>query len=211
MDLHVHTTFSDGSCSIHDACAEAIKKEISLIAISDHFTTTWKNDFIKTLSFEDLPGYFNQIKEAQALFTPRILAGIEIDCESDWSKILQLPLEKFDLINFEYVNTAHQLKKIISLRETASLASKPFILAHNNGRNLEKFVDQLFQYDISVELNSRYAEYFLQEESTFRILIKKGITFSIGSDAHDVRSVGEIKPQYAFLERLNGTSLIISP
>ena len=215
MDLHVHTTFSDGTCSIPEACKSAAAKKIPIIAISDHFTTTWKIKFINTLGLEVLPEYFRQIEVARTGAPIRILAGIEIDCESDLKAILNLPLRQFDFINFEYVKTLDQLKKIISLRNEPTLSSKPFILAHASffnsvsKQNLNRFIDLLAQYNIAVELNSRYATYFLKAESNFRMLSEKEIKFSIGSDAHDSMSIGDVKQQYNFLGRINGTELKI--
>lgn len=216
LDLHVHTTFSDGSCTIREACEAASMQGLSTLAISDHFTTTWKMSVINTLSFETIPEYLHLIESARSDFSFKILRGIEIDCESDWGLVLKIPLSRFDLINFEYVTTFKQINKIIELKKQQDLSSIRFALAHPSvfsllsGKNLDTFMTILAENDIAVELNSRYPTYFLEVEPTFRLLIKRNVTFSIGSDAHSRQDIGKVQEQYGFLQRLGGTKLIIS-
>ncbi|MHC1590617.1 MAG: PHP domain-containing protein [Candidatus Helarchaeales archaeon] len=217
IDLHVHTFFSDGSCSIPEACSIALQKKLKALAISDHFTTTWKSSVINCLSLSNIQDYIQTIESQKSRFSKvlRILTAIEIDCESDWKQIMRLPLEKFDLINFEYVSDQKLLQKVVGLRKMQGLEDVLFCLAHSSIFNyskkseIPKICSILNKHSIAVELNTRYSHYFLQAEQVFRLLIEQGVQFSIGSDAHEPSSIGNISQQYEFLKKLGGLDLII--
>ncbi|MFX0135097.1 MAG: PHP domain-containing protein, partial [Candidatus Hodarchaeota archaeon] len=40
IDLHIHTTYSDGQASIPEVFKIATSKKLDYIAISDHYTTS---------------------------------------------------------------------------------------------------------------------------------------------------------------------------
>jgi 3',5'-nucleoside bisphosphate phosphatase len=39
VDLHIHSVFSDGSCTVEAICAQAVQRGVQTIALSDHDTT----------------------------------------------------------------------------------------------------------------------------------------------------------------------------
>lgn len=39
VDLHTHSTFSDGTCTVTEICTEALKRGVKTLALSDHDTT----------------------------------------------------------------------------------------------------------------------------------------------------------------------------
>ncbi|MHA1145825.1 MAG: PHP domain-containing protein [Candidatus Helarchaeota archaeon] len=215
MDLHVHTIFSDGTCSIQEACSVAARKNLTTIAISDHFTTTWKSSAITTVTLDSVTHYLKAIEIAKMLTPIKVIPAIEIDCGSSWEIIAKLPLSKFALINFEYVTRLEQVEKIIELRESLDLSNTIFSLAHSaifmyaSEKELDPIISCLTENDIAMELNSRYAHYFRQAEPIFRLLIEKEVKFSIGSDAHFPEDIGNVQEQYSFLEKLSGSHLLL--
>ena len=58
FDLHIHTTYSDGDPSIRDAIQAARAKNLTYLAITDHFTTSWKQSIIDTISFNNFEQYY---------------------------------------------------------------------------------------------------------------------------------------------------------
>lgn len=66
IDLHIHTTYSDGAFTVEDILKEAEKRNIATISITDHNTIE----------------AYNHIKKinAKQLYTGDIIPGVEINC-----------------------------------------------------------------------------------------------------------------------------------
>lgn len=67
IDLHVHSAFSDGSCSVDELVRLAARRNLALLALTDHDTV------------EGLPLFF----AACARYSVRPLAGIELSAKSE--------------------------------------------------------------------------------------------------------------------------------
>ena len=67
IDLHSHSTFSDGSCSVDELVRLAARRNVALLALTDHDT------------IEGLPGFFLACAE----YSVRPLAGIELSAKSE--------------------------------------------------------------------------------------------------------------------------------
>lgn len=66
IDLHVHSTFSDGACTVEELVRLAARRNVVLLSLTDHD------------SVEGLPGFF----AACAKYSVRPLAGIELSAKS---------------------------------------------------------------------------------------------------------------------------------
>ena len=212
FDLHIHTTYSDGNPSIKDAIQAARAKNLTYLAITDHFTTTWKKFIIKTISFNNFEHYIAEIKKERELAGFNCLIGIEIDIGSNWNNIIQIPFNQFEILLFEYVDSIITLEKLGSLIQ--ELEIKPITaLAHNSYfkmANLEKFASLLVDNNIYFELNSRYITQ--KDESLIqkiKILKDYGVKFTLGSDAHSLRRIGDITASLSILERIHGFENVI--
>ncbi|NVM02749.1 MAG: PHP domain-containing protein [Candidatus Helarchaeota archaeon] len=220
IDLHIHTQFSDGQATIPEVLEIATSKKLDYIAICDHFTTTSKQNIIPTLSLEMIGKYIKEIREASSSFSTKCFVGIEIDCESKFKDIEKLPLEEFELIQFEDVFSINILKEVCDLIDKWQLQGI-FCLAHPNIHlydssypvNLDfiktQLVPLLIEYNIAFELNSRYTHRWANLEAKIQALIERGVIFSIGSDAHFDGDIGEVSKQYEFLKKMGGLKNII--
>lgn len=212
MDLHVHSHYSDGAMSVKEAIQIAQTKGLSCLAISDHFTTSWKEALINTLKPGNFKYYCDEIRRERAQANFRCLIGLEIDVGSNWDDVLRVPFEWFEIIDFEYVDSMILLQKIASLIQ--NLKKRPiFTLAHNsyfNIANLEKFSEILLDNNIYFELNARYLAQ-LDENSIqrLRFLRDKGIQFTIGSDAHEPGQIGNTKEVISILRKIEGFQNLI--
>ncbi len=213
MDLHVHSQYSDGAMSIKEAIQIAQTKDVSYLAISDHYTTSWKQDVVNTLSPNNFKSYCDEIKRERAQADFKCLIGIEIDMDSSWDDVRKVPFEWFEIIHFEYVESVDALQKIAGLIRTLKTKSI-FSLAHNSyfkTANLEQFCTILLNNNICFELNSRYIAQ-LDEKSIQRLkfLRTKGIRFIIGSDAHEPSSIGKTREVLSILRRIEGFQNLIN-
>ncbi|MHA1231127.1 MAG: CpsB/CapC family capsule biosynthesis tyrosine phosphatase [Candidatus Helarchaeota archaeon] len=219
IDLHMHTIYSDGNNTILDMKNEAIKRNLSCIAITDHYSTSWKSGIINTLNVNNIPNYITEIKRIRRNSSIKILIGIEIDTDSYFEDIKRINFENFDIVLLEYIKDLKILKNYINYfkNKTGIFDNNQHILAlaHSNIHvNISKkefkddFISIMSEYGIFFELNSRYLEYFISYPEYIRELVSNDINFTIGSDAHSVRRVGDVNKIYQFLEKLNGKNCL---
>ncbi|MBN1645767.1 histidinol-phosphatase [Candidatus Woesearchaeota archaeon] len=101
INLHTHTSWSDGKNSISEMLQSARAKGFKIYAITDHFQT--KNaveysNFKLTVKEDNLKPYLNAIeKEAEAFPELLVLKGVEVDYYSQFEDEIQATLEKYDL------------------------------------------------------------------------------------------------------------------
>ena len=88
INLHLHSTYSDGKNNIKKIVNLALDSSFEYIAITDHFTDSSKANLIPTLdTMEKISQYLNEIAECQLYLKKtnknlNLLKGIEIDLES---------------------------------------------------------------------------------------------------------------------------------
>ena len=107
LNLHIHSTYSDGRNSIEQIVNAALKTDLEYICITDHFTDSWKADHIPNLNnldkikryLEDLSYLKEYILNENKELT--LFKGVEIDLGSSETFILNnISPGKFDLILF---------------------------------------------------------------------------------------------------------------
>jgi len=144
-DLHVHTTFSDGHCSVGEAVQAAVAAGVTHLGICDHFRTR-KLPPEQTLLASQVEGYAESVHETAAELAPglAVWAGLEVDFCPDRtdfrSLTLDIPWEQLDFVLFEYVgdelNGGAALAELLRLR--ADIPCRVG-LAHNDlGRNFAR-------------------------------------------------------------------------
>ncbi|MCL2321543.1 MAG: PHP domain-containing protein [Oscillospiraceae bacterium] len=71
IDLHIHSTYSDGTWSVNEIFTKAQKVNITALSITDHNTIE----------------AYNEIGKKPINFAGRLISGVEIDCIANNSKI----------------------------------------------------------------------------------------------------------------------------
>ncbi|HUY00195.1 MAG TPA: PHP domain-containing protein [Candidatus Deferrimicrobium sp.] len=212
IDLHNHTTYSDGSLTIREVMEIAKNKNLSFLAITDHFTTSWKQNIISPVTFENINQYCSEIRDERTRLRVKCLVGLEIDMESSLADIRRIPFNQFEILLFEYVDSIIILNKVISLihefKPSALLG-----LAHNSYiriTNLKNFCNILAENNIYFELNARYLNPNDGDLiNRLKTLKEYGIRFTIGSDAHDKAQIGNTAIVSAILEKIDGFENVI--
>jgi len=212
INLHIHSIFSDGKNSIRQIVESALNLNLDYIAITDHFTNSWK-DWVSKLKNTDIISEYleeitqcqNHLKEYSKKLT--VLKGLEVDLGSSAQFIKKnIQVSKFDLILFEYlqdVDTLAFVKNIINFwkRTTRKWDDLPIIgLAHLDPSyfihdNLDILISFLKNYSIYFEFNPSYPTYYSrQNEIFFDKLREKNIPVAIGCDSHSnssLKNIGE--------------------
>lgn len=227
-NLHIHSIFTDGKDSIKQIVKKSIKKGLEIIAITDHFTNSWKADVIPTLdNKEKIDLYLEEISECQLYIEKKnhnlkLYKGIEIDLESSKEHINKLINPKdYDIILFEYLETVGSIafikpiinswKKSLENDETLPiLGLAHFDPSNFTGEYLESIIDFLKEFNIYFEFNSRYPVYYSRKYIEFFNKLKNfNIPVAIGCDSHnsrrldDIEELLEVVKSYDLEENLN--------
>ncbi len=168
INLHNHTTFSDGHFTPEEIIQAALEARLTHVGISDHFRTAKLALTAQYVITEEFDNYIQHIRTLAARYADRVsvLAGLEIDfsertpLDQLWLKgFSQTPLNNLDYVLFEYVGDRDwqglSLAALLSYRRWLHV---PVGLAHNPlSRNFlsvppEKLAETLAQYEIFVEL-----------------------------------------------------------
>ncbi|MFX0029559.1 MAG: PHP domain-containing protein [Candidatus Hermodarchaeota archaeon] len=220
INLHIHSNFSDGKHSIHQIVKSALKTELEYIAITDHFTDSWK-EWVTTLKNEEkISEYLEVISICQKLLRERntklkILKGLEIDLSSSVNFIRKINAHKFDLILFEYLQDAETLaflKNILTFwRKNQEKYSRfPILgLAHFDPSyfiydNLDILIPFLKENNVYFEFNSSYPDYYSRRNEKFFEELRKGnIPVAVGCDSHSIKSLDNIEEPIEMIQYYN--------
>ncbi len=217
INLHIHSTYSDGRNSIEQIVNAALKTDLEYICITDHFTDSWKADHIPNLNnLDKIKRYLEDISYFQEYIIDQdkkltLLKGVEIDLGSSEKFILNnISPGKFDLILFEYLETFEGIvfiKKILNFWKKKNHIEFPLIgLAHFDPsyfiiRGLDSLLEFLKQYDVIIEFNSSYPQFYSPKyEIFFNKLKESGIKVSIGCDSHHISNLNDIESAYKMID-----------
>jgi len=219
INLHNHSTWSDGRYTPKQLARLGIQSKLSHLGISDHFFT---NKMFLERTFVDvdqIDDYLDDLRRVARRFASKInlLAGIEVDWSArTQSKIAALwpKIDRFDYVLFEYVEDAewhgNSLESLLTARTCISI---PVGLAHNNlSENFcsyytaDELAWALHEHDIFVELSTNpFTAYYKSTDpyslELWKALAKHKVRFSIGSDTHDFAAdVARVQNAHTFLE-----------
>lgn len=90
IDLHMHTRFSDGACSVEDIVNLARAKELNIFAVTDHYSEF--EPLAKRISKEQLNTYLDTLGGL------KIIKGIEVDILSNGISISKRNASLCDLV-----------------------------------------------------------------------------------------------------------------
>jgi histidinol phosphatase-like PHP family hydrolase len=218
MNLHIHSKYSDGNNTIEEIVKSAINADLEYIAITDHFSNSWKSKVIPTLNDkEKIENYLDEIETINSQLREInerlvVLKGIEIDLSSSYSYISSLiKPNDFDLILFEYLETPEALsflKNIINnWKVSYDKTEIPFLgLAHFDPSflifsDMEVLLSFLSQFKIFVEFNSRYPQYYSSKYIQFYQKLKeRKVAVTIGCDSHTLSNIGDIEDPFAAIK-----------
>lgn len=194
-DLHVHSTYTDGTASIREMALAAKARGLDYIAVTDH------SQRLTVAHGLDAAGLRRQITEIDRLNAEglgiRILKGIELDILPDGS--LDLPdgvLAQLDLV-VAAVHGAFHLDREAQTRRIERALAHPLvtILAHPTGRligerepydvDMDRIVQAARVHRAILEINSDPERLDLRDVDCRRAKAA-GVPVSIDSDAHQV-------------------------
>ncbi|MCF8011379.1 MAG: DNA polymerase/3'-5' exonuclease PolX [Clostridiales bacterium] len=200
-DLHMHSNWSDGKNSLEELVAKAQEKGYSYVAVTDHSQSL---KIARGMPVEKLQKQIEYIEYLNNKFKElTILSGIEVDILSDGS--LDYPddvLSRLDIV-VASVHTAFKQDREKMTARIISAIKNPHvdIIGHLTGRilgyrdayqvDVDKVIEAAAEYNTALEINASPDRMDLSEDNAYRA-VKHGVMLSIGTDAHDLRRLGEI-------------------
>jgi len=208
INLHIHSNYSDGKQTINQIIDKAVKLDLDYIAITDHFTNSWKA-WVSTLKNSDtISTYLEEISNYQDYLSKfnkklTVLKGIEVDLASTEQFIKKnIQADKFDLILFEYLQSPESIafiENLIYFWKLTNLDKAPILgLAHFDPSyfimgNLDILMLFLKKYNIYFEFNSSYPSFYSPRYKRFFEKLKEyEIPVAIGCDSHNLRTLDDI-------------------
>lgn len=223
FDLHIHTTFSDGECSIDKVRIIAKLKRLNFVAIADHYSEYKKVP--NRMTGKTIQKYLEKLDEVG------VYKSVEVDILEDGSvSISKKNANRFDFI-IAGVHTLRNrkfwidprpiwnpkgfvddLRKVLIKAMGTGLVDVlahptwlPWSIRHMTNRLIDKhwiksIVTTAKENDVAMEINGAWKvpkEFFVYE------CLRQRVSVAVGSDAHKCSSIGEISYPVLLLKSLN--------
>lgn len=199
-DLHLHTTWSDGTGSVEEMARAAIARGYTHLCITDH---SYGLGVANGLDAARLLAQRAEIDQVNARLAPfRVLQGSEVEVRTDGS--LDLPdevLERLDLVIASVHSGTRRGKEQTTARAVAALRHPLVdILAHPTGRvlgqraegdfDVEELVRVAAETGTALEINGSRVDL---SDVHARAAVAAGCRIAIDSDAHSPEGLAEIE------------------
>lgn len=235
INLHLHSTFSDGSLSPGDILNLAARGKMELIGFCDHFKTSKVGN---SLSLEALEEYSSCLRDCSpddqilcGSTPPQVLAGLEIDScpgRTDLESLFRLP-KCLDYLLFEYIGKSSMgglcLKAFLNFRKNLPF---PVGLAHTHLSELFRdftpagALELLEENNIFLEVTGGTRNHLRLRDGTpiplyradqefYQALAQTNVKISLGTDCHhDPREIWNIEEPLEFIRELKLWKNLIS-
>ena len=201
-DLHMHSTASDGKCSIREMADAARKQGLEYIAITDHSKSlamaNGLNEKRLLQQMEDIRELRKQIEGIQ------ILCGTEVDILADGTlDISDDVLAELDVVVASVHSHMNQPKAQMTERVLRALENPNLdILGHPTGRlqlrrepfalDMEAVLDAAKKHGVAMEINSFPDRLDLRDQHV-RMCKERGVKVVISTDSHHTHHLPLLK------------------
>lgn len=191
MDLHIHSSLSDGKAEIYEILEEGERKKLSVIAITDHGP-----GHVSGATNRELRKLARELKAIRNSYKVKVLVGVEAEIAEDGSTNLDDDID-FDII-LASIHKATSVEDYFTRLKLALAKSRIDVLAHH-GLYLshidpklklnEELVKILKEKNVAVEINSFHR---LPDPDFLAMCAQAGVKYTLGSDAHSLERVGDV-------------------
>jgi putative hydrolase len=216
FDFHIHSEFSaDSRSPLEQIVEEAETKGLDAIAITDHGP-----ELSVGIDPRQIRAYFEKIQRLRESAPLKVLIGMEINIVDDrgnvdldpaWLARLELPV-----FSVHYTPSASSTEEkarlyvqmvrlcLERIRSRVSVLAHPFfvyrpLLRHIPREDVEEILELMADRGVAAEINVRYRT---PPDELLGLCLHKGVKMSIGSDAHSLSEVGDVRWAMRRLARL---------
>jgi len=200
-DLHLHSTWSDGSNSIEEIILAAIKMGYKYIAITDHSQSL---KVAGGLAPEELCKQIGEINTLQLKYPKiRILKGVEVDILADGTlDFTDDILNRLDIV-IASVHSQFQMSEEDMTKRIIKALKHPLvkILAHPTGRvlgkrpgyqvDIKEIIETAARYKKVLEINASPDRLDLRDQH-LQIAKTKGVKIAVNTDAHHIQRMQDM-------------------
>ncbi|AGK60258.1 Histidinol phosphatase and related hydrolases of the PHP family [Archaeoglobus sulfaticallidus PM70-1] len=194
FDLHIHSNYSDGSSPIRDIAKKAKERNLKVIAIADHsMEHKFGLDEAKAVKRQ------LEIEKYSSAYNIEILSAVECGILADGE--IMIPDFDFDIIlasihaNISFKEYNLRVRKCIEKYDVDVIAHlysemfHPFDFQLNDCvEDALDLIDFIKDNDVAIELNTAH------NSPPDEILLRcRRIKYSIGSDAHSLARIGDVR------------------
>jgi len=204
-DLHIHSIYSDGVSRIDEIAKYSKRKGLKIIAITDHCSyDSWGNKLLNLETVMRRRDVIENVKIADLI----VLNGLEADILGNGRVVFPKGLRKnfFDIVIGSFhtlVSLREWEKSLLSVIKNRMIDVVGHPLAYI-GRipwnTAEKIAISAADNGVAMELNSHYQFPTIE---FLEICREYGVKFSIGSDAHQLYTVGNVTECFKLAEKLH--------
>jgi DNA polymerase (family 10) len=209
-DLHVHTTWSDGTATAEEMALAAIERGYDYLAICDHTPAVGA---VRGLTADDLRRQALEIADVNEAVAPfRVLRGTECDILPNGR--LDLPdsiLTELDWVQAS-VHGGQRLPKREQTKRVEEALRNPYVrcLSHPKGRyinrrpenelDVDRLIEVALEEGVALEVNGLPDRLDLRDVYV-RQAVEAGVTIVCSTDAHSVRGLGNMELSVATARR----------
>ena len=213
IDMHMHTNWTDGRNTVKEMYKKSCQKKLSHILFSEHSrkkSGDWFFKFakqVKSLKKKNCTPFIGtEVKVLNSKGDLDLSNKIFKSCDFIMASVHRFPGEKGDMImsrkNFKK-------KKAIAIEYKLICAAinnpKTDIIGHPFGMSIKRFkakpskklfldvIERCKKKNIAFEINSAYHD---NKKWLLENCIKKGVYFSLGSNAHRTTEVGNVVKKF---------------
>jgi putative hydrolase len=202
FDLHIHSRYSDGGATVDEIARKAKEMGLKVIAIVDHSV-----EHRLGITEDKAKRRQMEIEEAREKYDIEILSGVECGILPEGE--IQLPNFEFDLI----IASIHDFLPVQEYyyrikRCLVKYGDKIHILGHMHsdlfgsaGRDFVQdveVIDLLVENDVALEINTAHRAPPLD---FLEMCTNRRMFYSVGSDAHTLERVGDVKWGFEMAKR----------
>ncbi len=189
IDLHIHTSLSDGRAQVYEILDQAEKKRLRAIAITDHGP-----GHIYGATNRELRRLAGELLAIRDSYRVKVLTGVEAEIHADGSLGVEQDIN-FDIVLASIHTPAseeeyfHRLKLALSKSRIDVIAHHGLYLSSADPKLNEEVIEMMKKKSVAVEINSCHR---LPDPDFLNMCAQAGIKFTTGSDAHSRERVGDV-------------------
>jgi DNA polymerase (family 10) len=203
-DLHLHTTASDGACSIEEMVAEAKRRGYQYLAITDHSKSQFQANGLKADRLLEHIQAIHAVAKDAANSGILVLAGSEVDILADGT----LDYEDDLLAQLDWVvaspHAALTQEMEPATQRLVKAAANPYVcvLGHPTGRliptrrglepDMAKVIFAAARNGVALEINAHYFRLDLRDLHA-RMAVEAHVPLCINTDAHGLADFDNMK------------------